>query len=246
MAQKDLGNSRKVLTMLLGGLQKTSLIDYPGKLSCVLFFSGCNFDCPYCHNPQLARGCRVGFPSTIETQLYRFLKRRRTVLDGVVLSGGEPTIQKDLFSACLKLKQMGYPVKLDTNGSRPQVIRQLLDEKLVDYIAMDIKTDPLNYSPVINRSQDAGRILASIQIIKDSAPDYEFRTTCVKPLVSESVINKIGRRIKGAKRYTLQRFNNVNVLHPEYFLKIGRPHREDELLRLKELADPWVADCLIR
>jgi pyruvate formate lyase activating enzyme len=134
--------------MLLGGLQKTSLIDYPGKLSCVLFFSGCNFDCPYCHNPQLARGCRVGFPSTIETQLYRFLKRRRTVLDGVVLSGGEPTIQKDIYSACLRLKQMGYPVKLDTNGSRPQVLRRLLDEKLVDYIAMDIKTDPLNYSPV--------------------------------------------------------------------------------------------------
>lgn len=232
--------------MLLGGLQKTSLIDYPGKLSCVLFFSGCNFDCPYCHNPQLARGCRVGSPSSIENQLYRFLKRRRTVLDGVVISGGEPTIQKDLFLSCLKLKQMGYPVKLDTNGSRPQVIRRLLDEKLVDFIAMDIKTDPLNYSPVINRYHDASRILSSIQIIMDSAPDYEFRTTCIKPLVSESVINNIGRRIKGAKRYALQRFHNINVLHPEYFLKIGQPHREDELLGLKEVADPWVADCFIR
>jgi pyruvate formate lyase activating enzyme len=232
--------------MILGGLQKTSLIDYPGKLSCVLFFSGCNFDCPYCHNPQLARGCRVGPPSRVENQLYRFLKNRRTVLDGVVISGGEPTVQEDLFSTCLKLKQMGYPVKLDTNGSRPDVIRQLLDQNLVDYIAMDIKTDPQKYSPVINRSQDARRILSSIHIIMDYAPDYEFRTTCIKPLVSESVINNIGRHIKGAKRYALQHFNNVNVLHPEYFLKIGQPHREDDLLRLKAVADPWVADCFIR
>ena len=232
--------------MQLGGLQKTSLIDYPGKLSCVLFFSGCNFDCPYCHNPQLARGCRVGSPTTIGNQINGFLKRRRTFLDGVVLSGGEPTIQKDLASSCRKLKKMGYAVKLDTNGSRPQVIRRLLNEKLVDYIAMDIKTHPLNYSPVISRSQNARRILSSIQIILDSAPDYEFRTTCIKPLVSESIITQIGRRIKGAKRYALQRFNNVNVLHPDYFLKIGQPHRDDQLLELKAAAAPWVTECIIR
>ena len=232
--------------MIFGGLQKNSLIDYPGKISCVLFTSGCNFDCPYCHNPQLAQGFRLESPASTENQLYRFLERRRTVLDGVVISGGEPTIQKDLFSSCLKLKQMGYPVKLDTNGSRPQVIRRLLDAKLVDYIAMDIKTDPLNYSPVINRYHDASRILSSIQIIMDFAPDYEFRTTCIKPLVNASVINNIGIHIKGAKRYVLQRFHNVKVLHPEYFLKIGQPHREDELLGLKEAADRWVADCVIR
>ena len=136
--------------MLLGGLQKISLIDYPGKISCVMFSSGCNFDCPYCHNPQLARGCQVGTPYSDENQLYPYLKRRRTVIDGVVISGGEPTIQKDLFSTCLMLKQLGYPVKLDTNGSRPRIIRQLLNKKLVDYIAMDIKTDPPNYLAVSN------------------------------------------------------------------------------------------------
>ena len=141
---------------------------------------------------------------------------------------------------------MGYPVKLDTNGSRPQVIRRLLDEKLVDYVAMDIKTDPLNYSPVITQYHNARRILSSIQIIMDSAPDYEFRTTCIKPLVRESIINSIGRRIRGAKRYVLQRFHDVNVLHPEYFFNIGQPHSEDELLELKAVADTWVADCIIR
>ena len=232
--------------MLLGGLQKTSLIDYPGKISCILFSSGCNYTCPYCHNPQLARGCRDQSSYWMEHQIYSFLKRRQTLLDGVVISGGEPTIQKDLFSTCLKIKQMGYPVKLDTNGSHPQVIRRLLEAELVDFVAMDIKTDPLNYSPVINQYHDTRRILASIQIIMDSAPDYEFRTTCIKPLVNESVIDTIGRHIKGAKRYALQRFHNVKVLHPEYFFNIGKPHGQDEILGLKEVADTWVADCFIR
>ena len=232
--------------MLLGGLQKTSLIDYPGKISCVLFSAGCNFDCPYCHNPQLAQGCRVGSPFLSENRFFPWLSHRHTMLDGVVISGGEPTIQRDLFSFCRKLKQLGYPVKLDTNGSRPSVIRQLIKEELVDYIAMDIKTDPLNYSPVIQRNHDANRILSSIHIIMETAPDYEFRTTCVKPLVSEAVINNIGRRIQGAKRYALQRFHDVNVLHPEYFQDIGQPCSEEELIGLKETAEPWVTDCIIR
>jgi pyruvate formate lyase activating enzyme len=232
--------------MLFGGLQKTSLIDYPGKVSCVLFSAGCNFDCPYCHNPQLARGCPVGSPALFEDRFFRWLKRRRMILDGVVISGGEPTIQRDILSFCLKLKQMGYPVKLDTNGSRPYLIRRLIKEALVDYIAMDIKTDPLDYSPVIHRNQDANQILSSIQIIMESAPDYEFRTTCIKPLVSEAVINNIGRRIQGARRYALQRFHDVNVLHPEYFFNIGKPCNQEEIIGLKETAERWVTDCIVR
>ena len=141
---------------------------------------------------------------------------------------------------------MGYPVKLDTNGSRPSVIRQLLKEELVDYIAMDIKTDPLDYSPVIRRNQDANQILSSIQIIMESAPDYEFRTTCIKPLVSKAVINSIGRRIQGARRYALQRFHDVHVLHPEYFQDSGQPCSEEELIGLKQVAESWVTDCIIR
>ncbi len=232
--------------MYLGGLQKNSLIDYPGKISCVLFLSGCNFDCPYCHNPELARGWGGGWHLSNEYLLYRFLKSRRTFLDGVVISGGEPTIQPDLFSYCEKIKQLGYSVKLDTNGSRPRVLRRLLKEKLVDYIAMDIKTDPLNYSPIIKRYCNPIQILSSIHIIMDSAPAYEFRTTCVKPLVNEAVVENIGRLIKGAKRYALQRFHNVNILHPEFFLKNGKAHRDDELVGLKSIAEPWVAECVMR
>lgn len=234
------------MTMVLGGLEKNSLIDYPGKISCVLFFSGCNFDCPYCHNPELARGYRIAPQLSNPNRLYRFLENRRTFLEAVVISGGEPTIGKDLFSYCHKIKQLGYPIKLDTNGSRPQVIQRLLEERLVDYIAMDIKTDPSNYSPIINRSCDPNQILSSIRIIMDSAPAYEFRTTCVKPLVTESVVENIGRLIRGAKRYVLQRFRSANVLHPEFFRNAGQAHREEELVRLKSIAQPWVVECIIR
>ena len=133
--------------MRIGGLQKNSLIDYPGKVSCVLFLSGCNFDCPYCHNPDLVRGSLSCHPFLDEKAVYEFLKRRKRFLDGVVISGGEPTLNKNLFRLCEKIKQIGYPLKLDTNGSQPQVIKRLINEGLVDYIAMDIKTDPLHYSP---------------------------------------------------------------------------------------------------
>lgn len=237
---------RELQMMVLGGLQKNSLIDYPGKVSCVLFFSGCNFNCPFCHNPELVENCRVDPHFLSERGLYRFLKNRRSFLDGIVISGGEPTLQKKLFSYCAKIKQLGYPVKLDTNGSRPHVIQRLLDHKLVDYVAMDIKTDPSNYCPTIYRKRDPTRILSSIQIIMDSAPDYEFRTTCVKPLVNEWVIEKVSRIIKGAKRYVLQRFRNLNVLHPEYFSNNRGMLREDELVQLKTIAAPRVAECLIR
>ena len=139
--------------MVFGGLQKNSLIDYPGKVSCVLFLSGCNFDCPYCHNPDLAKDSSLCPVLLDEKAVFDFLQRRKGFLDGVVISGGEPTLQKDLLVLCKKIKELGYLIKLDTNGSRPQVIKRLIDEGLVDYIAMDIKTDPFHYSPLIAKSQ---------------------------------------------------------------------------------------------
>ncbi|MBW1821111.1 MAG: anaerobic ribonucleoside-triphosphate reductase activating protein, partial [Deltaproteobacteria bacterium] len=154
--------------MVFGGLQKNSFIDYPGKISCVLFTSGCNFDCPYCHNPELVNGCAKYSPFSTENGVYDFLYSRKAFLDGVVISGGEPTLQKDLVSICEKVKNMGYPVKLDTNGSRPLVIKQLLDNGLVDYIAMDIKTDPFNYSPLIKKDFKPDSIISSIRIIMES------------------------------------------------------------------------------
>jgi pyruvate formate lyase activating enzyme len=232
--------------MLLGGLQKSSLIDYPGKISCVLFVSGCNFDCPYCHNPDLVKCSSMSHSSLDLTAVYNFLEKRKRFLDGVVISGGEPTLQKGLMALCKMIKDMGYPVKLDTNGSRPQVITQLIDEGLVDYIAMDIKTDVLHYSPLTKNPIDPDDLFASIQIIMESALAYEFRTTCVKPLVNAQVIQKIVKNIEGAMLYALQRFNNTEILHPEFFPENGAGYEDDELLCLKAIAEPWVTECIIR
>ena len=137
--------------MKFGGLQKNSLIDYPGKIACVLFVCGCNFDCPYCHNPELVKETIENPLAFHENKAYDFLKKRKGLIDAVVISGGEPTLQADLADVCQHIKQMGFLVKVDTNGSRPEVVRQLIVDKLVDYLAMDIKTDPPAYSPVIKK-----------------------------------------------------------------------------------------------
>ena len=153
--------------MVFGGIQKNSFIDFPGKISCVLFLAGCNFRCPFCHNPELVK--RDRFSSYFDEQaVYRFLEQRKDFLDGVVISGGEATIQKGLFDLCKRIKKIGYPIKLDTNGSRPNVLKRLIDEGYVDYIAMDIKTDPFQYFPLITTDDKPEKILSSIQIIKES------------------------------------------------------------------------------
>ncbi|MBW2589640.1 MAG: anaerobic ribonucleoside-triphosphate reductase activating protein [Deltaproteobacteria bacterium] len=232
--------------MVFGGLQKNSLIDYPGKISCVLFTSGCNFDCPYCHNPELVNGCANYSPFSTENGVYDFLDSRKAFLDGVVISGGEPTLQKDLVSLCEKVKNMGYPLKLDTNGSRPLVIKQLIDNGLVDYIAMDIKTDPFNYSPLIKKDCKPDNIISSIRIIMESDLAYEFKTTCIKPIVNKHVIENISRRIKGAMLYALQQFQNTDVLHPEFFQENEKSYDHDELLSFKSIAQPLVERCIVR
>ena len=233
--------------MILGGLQKNSLIDYPGKLSCVLFLSGCNFTCPYCHNPQLANG---GFSKTAclnEKAFYDFLESHKGFIDGVVISGGEPTLQKELVLLCRKIKQMGYSIKLDTNGSRPKAIKLIIDEELVDYIAMDVKTDPLRYPPAIAKDYDPDQTLASIETIIGSGIPYEFRTTCIEPIVDEQSIKNIAKTIKGAELYVLQRFRDDNgVLNPRFFAKTGAGHSKDELRKLKVIAEPWVKKCIVR
>ena len=232
--------------MIFGGLQKNSLIDFPEKMSCVLFLSGCNFDCPYCHNPDLAKG-RPATPSPLdEAWVCDFLDRHRGFLDGVVISGGEPTLQEELPALCKKIKQMGYPVKLDTNGSRPQVIESLIDGGLVDYIAMDIKTDPFQYAPFIVKDCNPDHILTSIRLIMDSSLDYEFRTTCVKPIVDEKGIENIATLIDGADSYVLQRFRPSSVLHPEFFQETGGDYDEEDLLSLKSIAESWVNECVTR
>jgi len=230
--------------LIFGGIQKNSLIDYPGRISCVLFTSGCNFACPYCHNPDLAKNNPS--ISLTENEIYSFLESRKDFLEGVVITGGEPTIHDDIESVCRNIKALGYPVKLDTNGSNPSVIKSLTDKDLIDYIAMDIKTDPALYSFFVKYDYEPSDILSSIEIIMSAGIGYEFRTTCVKPFISLPVIEKISGIIKGAESYILQRFQNKNVLDPDFFAVEDCGFSEDELLELKTAAESIVGGCFIR
>ena len=232
--------------MFFGGIQKNSLIDYPGKISCVLFTVGGNFDCPYCHNPELATGVVNESAVISQTKVFDFLEERIGFLDGVVISGGEPTLHEDLFSFCEKIKQMGYPVKLDTNGSHPRIIRELIKQGLIDHIAMDIKTDPLAYAPHIRKNHDSDSILNSIQTIMASPLAYEFKTTCIRPLIDGKIIKTISRRIKGATRYALQQFQDTGVLHPEFFERYPGQYKKEDLLEFKDIAALWVQECIVR
>ena len=232
--------------MHIGGLLKNSMIDYPGKISCGIFLSGCNFDCPYCHNPELARSRTRHTAEFDPESVYRFIETRKGFLDGVVISGGEPTLQADLYDLCRDVKEMGYPVKLDTNGSRPRVLKRLIAEGLVDYIAMDLKTDPVEYATYIQSECNVNAILSSIEIIMNSAIAYEFRTTCVKPIVTAREIENICRLIEGARMYALQRFHKSELLHPEFFKEAGYEYSDDELEALKVVAEGQVNQVIIR
>jgi pyruvate formate lyase activating enzyme len=232
-------------TKVVAGLHKNSLIDYPGKVSAVVFVSGCNFRCPYCHNPELARG---QYPQKIPlADVIDFLSRRRALLDGVVITGGEPTLWPHLFAFCRDLRQLKMAVKLDTNGSRPDVIRQAIQEELVDYIAMDIKTRPDHYGPPLCDRAAATLVRESIGLIMAEARDYEFRTTCVPPFVDESIMAHIAKEIRGARRYILQPFRPEIVLDRDYFLQGNEDRLSDARLdRLRSIALSDAPSCQIR
>ncbi len=197
--------------MLLGGLQKLTLLDYPGKVAATVFTAGCNFRCPFCHNPELVLSSRftvsVG-DNTLEKDFFAFLEKRQGKLDGVCITGGEPTLQNDLIAFITKIKKMGFLVKLDSNGSRPDVLRKLLRRKMVDYLAMDIKSSLPNYDRACNMKVDLERIKLSVDLIKNSGIDYEFRTTVVPGLHQEDDFIEIADWLKGSKRYVLQKYQD--------------------------------------
>ena len=230
--------------MVIGGLQKTSLIDFPAKVSCVCFVSGCNFRCPYCHNPDL-----VHHPERAvldESAFFSFLRERRGFLDGVVVSGGEPTLQNDLPAFVGRIKREGFSVKLDTNGSHPRMIQELTEKRLLDYVAMDIKTDPSLYPRFIKKELDPDVIRSSVKLIMASGIAYEFRTTCVRPFVVAETLEAIGRLIKGCSFYVLQPFRQTRVLDPDFFENRKAGYDEEEMIQLKSIAEQWVEKCIVR
>lgn len=191
--------------MKIGGFQKFSLIDYPGKISCIIFTQGCNFRCFYCHNPELVYPHLFGTPLA-EEEIMDFLKRRKKQLEAIVISGGEPTIQEDLVPFLKMVKTLGYAVKLDTNGSNPLVIRELVRRKLVDYIAMDIKAPLKKYQDLVKVKMNLSRIKESIEIIENSSVEYEFRTTYIPSFLTSKDLLEILSLIKNKSRFTVQEF----------------------------------------
>lgn len=201
--------------MKIGGFQKVSLIDYPGKISAVVFTQGCNFRCPFCHNPELVDPER--FANRIpEPDILAFLEKRKGRLDAVVITGGEPTLQSELIPFTIHLKAMGYLIKLDTNGALPDVLENMLGRRLIDYLAMDIKAPLERYGEITKTNTDVERIRRSISLIMGSGVDYEFRTTAVRSLLGLQELEAIGRLIPGAKRFVLQKFVPTKTLDRNY------------------------------
>ncbi|RKM62261.1 anaerobic ribonucleoside-triphosphate reductase activating protein [Butyrivibrio sp. CB08] len=191
--------------MLIHGLQKMTLLDFPGLVACTVFLAGCDFRCPYCHNFELVDGSAS--PYCDEDEFFEFLGKRKGLIDGVAITGGEPLMRPDLADFIRKIRQMGYKVKLDTNGYHPDRLKELLDEGLIDYIAMDIKNSFPKYVRTCGvRDMDTSIIEKSISVIMNSGIDYEFRTTVVGGLHEKDDFEQMGQAIKGAKAYYLQQF----------------------------------------
>ena len=202
--------------MKIHGLQKMTLLDFPGRVACTVFLGGCDLRCPFCHNAELIDG--TAKPVMDEAELLSFLEKRRGLLDGVAITGGEPTLRRDLPDLIRRIRALGYPVKLDTNGMHPDRLKAMLDEGLLDYVAMDIKAGPQNYAHTCGlETIDLGPVNESIRLLMNSGTDYEFRTAVVDELHDLSDFEAIAQWIAGAKAYYLQAFTDRDTVVYENF-----------------------------
>lgn len=231
--------------MLIGGLQKVTLIDFPGKVACTVFLSGCNFRCPWCYSKELVLPQNIeAQPKISEKQFFDFLKERQELLAGVVVCGGEPTVQKDLPQFIKKIKKMNFLVKLDTNGSNPRVLQSLLQDRLLDYVAMDIKAPRAKYREAAGIMINGSDIDKSIEILKGSKIDFEFRTTVVPTIHTKEDIIQIAKWLSPAKKYYLQNFQPEKTVNPAFEGK--RPYSDEDLLDIQKTIAPLFETCEIR
>lgn len=222
------------------GLQKMTLLDYPGRVACTVFLGGCDLRCPFCHNYEL-----VEHPAQqmTEEELFSFLKKRQGLLDGVAVTGGEPCLHADLPAFLTGIRALGFPVKLDTNGFHPDVLREVFKEHLADYVAMDIKNSPEKYAETAGvPDPDLQALHESIRLIMEQAPSYEFRTTVVREFHEEADFHRIGEMIRGAQQYFLQAFTDRETV-PRAGLHSPDP---DEMRRYVEIASAYVCDARLR
>lgn len=219
--------------MNIGGFQKVTLIDYPGKIAATVFTMGCNFLCPYCHNSELVDGKKSkDQPRTDQAEIFKFLATRQGLLEGVCITGGEPTLQPDLPAFIKKIKDLGFLVKLDTNGSNPQMLANLLAEKLVDFVAMDIKAPLEKYKKVVGENINLEDIQRSVDLVRQT-PDYEFRTTVLPALHTRKDILSIGRWLQGSKKYYLQQFKPNKTLDSAF--EKEKPFEWEKIANLSQI-----------
>lgn len=225
------------------GMEKASLLDYPGKVCAVVFLADCNFRCPFCQNPDLINRPDQ-LPNMPEQELFRLLKARGKWLDAVCISGGEPCLHKGLPAFAKRVKEKGFLVKLDTNGSNPRMIKHMLDGKLVDYIAMDIKGPLDKYAEIAGVPVDFRKLEQSIELIRNSGIDHEFRTTVLPKLLNEQDMIKIGKWLKGSRLYAIQQFRPTNTLDPEF--KQESSYSREELESFKKLLETYFVQVELR
>lgn len=226
--------------MDINGIQKLTLLDYPGKCACTVFLAGCNLRCPFCHNASLVTG---HVPAAMGSEeFFAFLKKRRGLLDGVCVTGGEPTLRKDLPEFLTKIRELGYLVKLDTNGSNPEMLRRLIEEKKVDYVAMDIKNCPDRYAQTCGGIDILPQVQESLSILKENHVEYELRTTLCKPIHDEEALEAMGKWLRGTKNYYLQNFVDSGDL-------VGTGvsgFTKEEMEALRQAVLPHIPTALVR
>lgn len=237
--------------MLIGGLEKLSLLDYPGQIAAIVFTQGCNFRCHFCYNPLLVlprSGTDIkqkDLSLISEDDLFVFLKKRLGKLDAVVITGGEPTIHRDLPEFIAKIKALGYLVKLDTNGTNPAMLQRLLDKKLIDYLAMDVKAPWDKYEIVVGVKPDLSKIKKSVKIIMNSGLPYEFRTTVAPDLLTPEDIVALAAELKGAKLWYLQKFeSNKDLVDPKF--QGAKSYTDKEMKAMAEQAAKTAGVCIYR
>jgi len=231
--------------MRIGGLQKFTLIDYPGKIACTVFSVGCSFRCPWCHNPELVLPEKIILhPIISQVEFFDFLKSKKGLLEGVVIGGGEPTVHKDLPRFIKKIRKIGYLVKLDTNGSSPYMLKDLIDDRLVDFVALDVKAPKEKYSDLVGVEINVEEIEQSINFLKQSDIDFELRTTLVPGLLDKKDILEIVKWISPAPRYVLQNFRSGKTLNPIFEKTPSYPN--DYLVSIKKAVEPFFDVCEIR
>ena len=227
--------------MKIGGIQKFSTVDYPGHTCAAIFTIGCNMRCGYCHNPELVLPEWYIEPIP-EEDILAFLETRRGLLDGVAISGGEPTMQADLPKFARRLKDMGFLVKLDSNGTHPDMLEQMINEGIVDYVAMDIKGPLEKYSQIAARPIDTDAITRSIALIKTI--QHEFRTTIVRGQLVPEDFRAVGEMVRGAKRFALQHYRDAEAIVSAGFLG-SESFTDEEMERTRQIMSNFVAECVV-